>query len=115
MNNEELKKELKKEINKREKILSKLRSKLWDIQDKEYFKEIEKEIGNIYFETYGRGKNKEYQFNKILGINKRRIVIMRGYLTKTLTHSLAETTSGKKITTKELLNQINKIIKEARK
>ncbi len=66
------KNEIKKEIEERDKVTQKLRDKLWKIEDEEYLKKVKKVLGNFYLKTHGRGKNKNYIFMKLTGINRRR-------------------------------------------
>ena len=99
------KEELKKEIEERNKITNKLRNKLWKIEDEEYSKKIKKVLGNIYVQTYGRGKNKEHSFVKLKRINNRKIEHTEIYVSKREKYSLSELTSGKKITKEQLSQQ----------
>lgn len=72
------KEDLKGEIEERQKVIQKLRDKLWKIEDEEYLTKVKKVLGNFYLRTYGRGKNKEYSFVKLTGINKKRIEDKKG-------------------------------------
>ena len=102
---------LKKEIEERDKVTQKLREKLWKIEDEEYLKKVKKILGNLYLRTYGRGKNKDYKFVKLTGINKMRIECTEIYVSKKERYGLSELTSGRKITKLELLKQIKELLK----
>lgn len=104
-------KQLKEQIEKRQKVTQKLREKLWKIEDEKYLKKVKNVLGNFYLRTYGRGKNKEYSFVKLTGINKRRIEVTEIYIYKGEKYGLSELTSGKKLTKKELLKQIEELLK----
>jgi len=104
------KKEFKKQIEERDKITQKMREKLWKVEDEEYLKKVKKVLGNIYLRTYGRGKNKDYSFVKLTGINKKRIECTEIYISKKERYGLFELISGKKITKLELLKKIKEIL-----
>ena len=106
------KEELKKEIEERDKITQKLIDKLWKIEDEEYLKKVKKVLGNLYLKTYGRGRNKEYSFVKLTGINKKIIEATEIYVSKREKYGLYELTSGKKLTKKELFKQIKEILED---
>jgi hypothetical protein len=105
------KEELKKQIKERDKITQKLKENLCRIEDEEYLKKVKKVLGDFYLRTYGRGKNKEYSFVKLTGINKKRIEVTEICVSKKERYGLSELTSGKKLTKKELLKEINKELK----
>ena len=102
---------LKEQIKEKEKITQKLRDKLWKIEDEEYLKKVKKVLGNFYLKTYGRGKGKEYSFNKLTGINKRSIESTNIYISKRSRYGLPELISGKKIRKNEFFKQIKEILK----
>lgn len=104
-------KELKNQIEERDKITQKLREKLWKIKDEKYLKKAKKVLGNFYMKVYGRGKNKEYSFLKLIGFNKERIKAIEIDVSSKEWYGLSELTSGKKITKLELIKQIKKILK----
>lgn len=106
------KEKLKKQIKERNKVTQKLREKLWKIEDEEYLKKVKKVLGDFYLRTYGRGRNKEYSFVKLTGINKKRIEVTEVYVSKKERYGLSELTSGKKLTKKELLKQIKEILED---
>ncbi len=105
-------KELKKQIQERDKVTQKLREKLWKIEDEKYLKKVKKVLGNMYLRAYGRGKNKEYSFVKLTGINKKMIEATEIYISKKERYGLSELTSGKKITKAELIKQIKEILED---
>ncbi|HEY0090179.1 MAG TPA: hypothetical protein VGB37_15130 [Candidatus Lokiarchaeia archaeon] len=106
------KEELKKQIEERNKITQKLRKRLWKIEDEEYLKKVKKVLGNFYFKTYGRGKNKDYSFVKLIGINKKRIEVTEISVSKKERYGLSELTSGKRLTKIELLKKIKEILED---
>ena len=101
---------LKRQIEERNKVIQKLRENLLKIQDKKYLEKVKKVLGNFYLRTYGKGKNKDYCFVKLTGINKKRIEVIEIYINKKETYSLLELTYGKKLTKEELLKQIKEIL-----
>jgi hypothetical protein len=106
------KEQLKKELESKEKETMKLRRKLWEIEAEKYLKKVKKVLGNYYLRTYGRGKNKDYSFVKLTGINKKRIEVIEIYVSRKERYGLSELTSGRKITEKELLSKIKEILKD---
>ena len=75
-------------------------------------KKVKKVLGNLYLKTYGRGRNKEYSFVKLTGINKKIIEATEIYVSKREKYGLYELTSGKKLTKKELFKQIKEILED---
>ena len=101
---------LKKQIEERDKITQKLKKNLWKIQNEEYLKKVKNVLGNFYLRTYGGGKNKDYRFVKLTGINERSIKVTEVYIEKKEISNLSEVIYGKKLTKEELLKQIKEIL-----